>query len=591
MRIVAFHYTTDRNVQMLIQILKANYIKRIIVSPGSMHFDLVGSIQQDDFFEIFSAVDERGAAYMACGMATESNEPVVITCTGATASRNYLPGLTEAFYRKLPIIAVTGTQPEFRDGNLSPQYVDRTIHPKDSVKYSVQVRKARNEEDEYVNNLKLNRAILEATRKGGGPVHINLFTTFDETLSVSALPPTRIIHRYTLSEKLPPIPDVRRIAISVGGHKIWDNALTKAVDKFCEAYNAIVLIDHSSNYHGKYRILPTIAVCQEKYRSSLSCIDLLIHIGEQSGDYYMYNALIRDVKEVWRVSEDGEIRDTFMKLTNIFEMQEKDFFEHYGNISKHTQMSFYTEARMELDRIYNMIPEIPFSNVWICQSFANRVPEQAAIHIGMSNSQRSLTFFELPNSILSIGNVGTRGIDGALSTTIGMSLIDKERIHYCIVGDLTFFYNINALGNRHVGNNLRIILINNDGGAEFNLYQNRQHKQIGSDVNKFVAASGHSGHKSPRLVKHFAEDLGFEYMVASNKEEAEAAFGKFFSSRTLSKSIIFEIFTDKDIESKAVYIIRNIIDEQSASDKTKSIIKDMLGEKGVRFVKGLKSKA
>lgn len=75
---------------------------------------------------MYSSVDERSAAYMACGLAAETNEPVVLTCTGATASRNYLSALTEAFYRKLPILAITATQPEVKIGSYSPQAIDRS---------------------------------------------------------------------------------------------------------------------------------------------------------------------------------------------------------------------------------------------------------------------------------------------------------------------------------------------------------------------------------------------------------------------------------------------------------------------------------
>ena len=97
------YYTAERNVQIIISLLKANGIKRVVASPGTTNMTFIGSIQQDPFFEIFSSVDERSAAYLACGMAAETNEPVVLSCTGATASRNYMPGLTEAFYRKLPV--------------------------------------------------------------------------------------------------------------------------------------------------------------------------------------------------------------------------------------------------------------------------------------------------------------------------------------------------------------------------------------------------------------------------------------------------------------------------------------------------------
>ena len=105
-----FKYTVEKNVQMLIYLLKAHGIKKVIASPGTTNITFVASMQQDPYFEIYSAADERSAAYMACGLAAESGEPVVISCTGATASRNYVPGLTEAYYRKLPIVAITSAQ-------------------------------------------------------------------------------------------------------------------------------------------------------------------------------------------------------------------------------------------------------------------------------------------------------------------------------------------------------------------------------------------------------------------------------------------------------------------------------------------------
>ena len=89
-------YTTEFNCQILIALLKAHGIKRIVASPGSTNVAFVGSVQNDPWFEVYSAIDERHGAYMAVGMAAETDEPVVLSCTGATASRNYIPALTEA---------------------------------------------------------------------------------------------------------------------------------------------------------------------------------------------------------------------------------------------------------------------------------------------------------------------------------------------------------------------------------------------------------------------------------------------------------------------------------------------------------------
>lgn len=110
-------YSEEKNVQVLLALLKANNIKRVIASPGSTNVCIVASMQSDPYFEMYSCVDERSAAYMACGIAEETGEPVVLSCTGATSSRNYMPAMTEAFYRKLPIIAITSSQMSERIGH------------------------------------------------------------------------------------------------------------------------------------------------------------------------------------------------------------------------------------------------------------------------------------------------------------------------------------------------------------------------------------------------------------------------------------------------------------------------------------------
>ena len=160
-------YTSERNVQIVLSLLKANGIRKIIASPGATNFTFVGSVQNDPFFEVYSAVDERSAAYMACGLSAESGEPVVLTCTGATASRNYFSGLTEAFYRRLPILALTSTRPLSYIGNHLAQVIDRTAVPNDIVKISVFAPLVKDSNDEWDCQLKVNRALIALKKDGG----------------------------------------------------------------------------------------------------------------------------------------------------------------------------------------------------------------------------------------------------------------------------------------------------------------------------------------------------------------------------------------------------------------------------------------
>lgn len=577
-------YSVEKNVQILIAILKKNNIRKVIVSPGTTNISIVVSMINDGGFEMYSAIDERGAAYIACGLASESGEPVAITCTGSTASRNYFPGLTEAFYRKLPILAITASQDFVREGNLSPQFIDRTQQPKDSVKMSVQVPIVRNTEDEYDATLKINRAVLELFHHGCGPVHINLASSYDNDFSVESLPNVRAIKRctYINHEIYPAIPkDEIRVAIIVGNHKQFSNELTEAIDRFCEKYNAVVLVDHSSHYWGKYRVLPTIITCQELHKTSLFDIDLLIHIGEAHGDYYT-DPKVKKAKEVWRISEDGEIRDTYGKLTYVFEMTEQYFFDHYtkseADISKRHE---YRDAFLkEAKEIYDCVPELPFSNIWIAQKIIPIFPSGSCLELGVSNTMRSWTFFDFKQEVYTLANTGCRGIDGAIPTLLGMSLSNPDKLHFAVMGDLTFFYSFNVLGNRHIGKNIRILLINNGCGQEFNIYSNRAFQIYNGDhdrINEFIAAGQHTGTKSKLLVKHFAEDIGMKYMTASNKEEFLDLLPSFLNAEVLDTSIIFEVFTDMDDENDALKLIRNTKIDTSVAIKGK--IKGLLRRK------------
>ena len=546
-------YSDEKHTQILIALLKAHGIRKIVVSPGATNICFVGSIQNDPYFEIYSSVDERSAAYIACGLSAESGEPVVLSCTGATASRNYIPALTEAFYRKLPILAVTSTQRTDRIGHNIPQVIDRRMSLNDIVKMSVQVSEINNEEDKWACEIAINKAVLELKHHGSGPVHINLVTNYSSIYNVKVLPSVNVINRITYKDELPNLPK-GKVGIFVGNHKKWSPKLTDLVDTFCEKYNAIVFCDHTSNYKGMYRAFAGLITTQENYKSPCCFVDLLIHIGDISGAY-----IFLAPKRVWRVNPDGEVCDTLKKLQYTFEMEEEDFFERYINITitEKSQNTFITEWKNEYEKIYAKIPELPFSNVWIAQNTISKIPENSILHLGILNSLRTWNYFEAPQSVLGYSNTGGFGIDGCVSSLIGASLAEPNKLFFGVVGDLAFFYDMNSIGNRHVGNNIRLMVINNGRGTEFRNYSH-QGAKFGDDADMYIAAAGHYGRKSHTLLKHYAEDLGFEYISASNKEEYLNNVEKYLNPKITDKPILFEIFTDSKDESEAIRIMKNI---------------------------------
>ncbi len=570
-------YSSEKSIQLLVSLLKQHGVKKIIASPGTTNLSFIGSCMHDPWFEMYSSVDERSAAYIACGLAAESGEPVVISCTGATASRNYLPGLTEAYYSKLPVLAVTSTQMENRIGHLVPQVIDRSVIQNDIALLSEHVGPTLSEDDEWGNTVKINNALLELKHHGGGPVHINLTTLYSKDYSVKELPKARKIERIMAWDEKPDIPK-GKIAVFIGRHPVFTPEQTEALDRFCAANDAVVFCDHESNYFGKYRTDPIILFSQQLGSSSLNMPNLMIHIGEVSGGY-----LPLAPKEVWRVSEDGKVKDTFRTLTHVFEMREEDFFNHYSIGYQKELTSNLDEVKRAISEVREKLPEdLPFSNIWIAKETAHRLPAGCAVHLGILNTLRSWNFFTLPEGVTEFVNSGGFGIDGLFSTLVGASLANPNKLYFGVIGDLAFFYDMNVAGNRHVGRNVRLMVINNGKGSEFRLYIHPG-AAFGEEADKYIAAGGHYGNQSPDLVRHYAQDLGYEYLSATNKEEYQQAMERFVNPELTEKPMIFEVFTHEVDESDALKIMKSL--KADTKGIFKNTARSVLGEKGIKTIK------
>ncbi len=157
-------YSNDKCAGIILALLKAHNVNKFVISPGSCNMPIVAGTAMGDGFEVYSVVDERSAAYFATGLSYESGEPVVISCTGATASRNYLPALTEAFYREIPVIALTSQRRPTDWGNLMDQTLNRTISQEDVKAVSVILPSVQSKQDEEQCIIQASKAILMAKK-------------------------------------------------------------------------------------------------------------------------------------------------------------------------------------------------------------------------------------------------------------------------------------------------------------------------------------------------------------------------------------------------------------------------------------------
>lgn len=574
-------YTISKNSQIVLALLKEHNIRYIVINPGATNVPIVSGIQNDPFFTCFSVVDERSAMYFAIGLSLEKGVPVAITCTSAQATRNFVPGLTEAFYKHIPILAITASKHPKYTGQEYMQAPDQTSLPADAIKKSFALPYVNNRIDELYCTRLVNEAILELTHRTPGPIQLNV-PMIDGDLgkfSEPNLPKVRTIKRYMEWDKWDaPLKD-KKIMIVIGEHRPFSDKQIDILDAFTETHNAFIYVNHLSNYHGKYTVSANLALAGIDGGIFLSTYkpDILITMGGQTGDYPLFNQLANGNQfeyEHWRVSEDGNIVDTYDKLTKVFECPFELFFTRL--VGEQSVQHTYFGLWKELQNTISIPSDLPFSNSYLAQQLHKAIPKNSYLNFAILNSLRNWNFFPLDPSITCYSNVAAFGIDGCMSVLLGQS-VTTDKLCFMVIGDLSFFYDMNGLGIRHLKNNIRILLINNNCGAEFKLYSHPAH-QFGKDGDKYIAAAGHNSN-----AKGWVEACGFKYLSAKDENEFLQHREEFFEES--EQSIVFEIFTTHENESLAL----KMIIENNRTRSVQSIIKDklspILGEKCIETLK------
>lgn len=563
-------YTKVENVRMLLAILKKHGIKHVVTSPGGTNIPIVQGLQEDSFFHCYSVVDERSAMYFAIGLQLQIGVPVATTCTSAQATRNYLPGLTEAFYKHIPILAITCSKHDRYTYQECMQAPNQTSLPIDCVKRSYALPYVSNNADRIICERMINAAILELTHHRPGPVQLNIPVIDSERLSFveTELPNVRTISRYEYEENWDIDLVDKKIMIVAGESSGYTEKEKSSIKRFLDNHNAIVYTNHLSNLHLNDEMQGNLLLSSmsQKLFDEEYAPDILITIGGQTGDYPLYGKLNGNhILEHWRVSTDGEVVDPYDKLTKIFECNISYFFDRMRNVSvtdNHTYVETWETAINNL----SIDVELPLSNLYVAQQLYKMIPAESTMNFAILNSLRSWLMFPLDKSINCYSPVAAFGIDGGMSMAIGQAYT-SEKLCFFVTGDLAFFYDMNSLGIRGIRNNLRIILINNNRGAEFAMYGNPNK----IDLATFISAEGHNA-----SAEGWCKANNFKYFKAHTKEDIIGFVDDLISPS--SQSIIMEVITKSSDEEKA---LRNILNENFSGtqneirkDKIKSLIGD-----------------
>ena len=238
--------------------------------------------------------------------------------------------------------------------------------------------------------------------------------------------------------------------------------------------------------------------------------------------------------EHWHIASDGQVADVFQSLTAIVEMNPLEFWEKIATqTTAEEKLSEYPEKWKALAQPE---PDFPFSEMGAVGKVMHRLPSSSVLHLANSSVVRYAQLFDLPAGIEVFSNRGTNGIEGSLSTAVGYASASLK-LNFVFIGDLSFFYDMNALWNPNYGNNLRIMLLNNSGGEIFHALPGLEVQPV---TTRFVIASHQTSARA------WAEDRGFLYLSARNEEELEAAVIRFTEEETSSQPLFLEVFTEKE---------------------------------------------
>ena len=543
-------YSTKLNVQLLVSLLKQFQISEVVIAPGSRNLSLTMSFDHDDFFRCHSVVDERSASYYASGLSRAIGAPVVVVCTSAQATRNLIPGLTQAYHQGSQVIAVTADWPAAKIGQGVMQTLDQMSMPSDAVKHAVNLPEVNSSSEKAYCARLINEALLSVFQEPKGPVQINIQIDNHWDGGTKRLIKAQKIELLSPGAILPRL-DEKKVMLLIGEHVPFDADLVKLVEKFVHKYDVVVLANHLSNTNLENYLTP---------RSRLSAVgrlenrelwpDVLITIGGQHGDYE-FDAMLNRIRfSHWDVRKGGRVRDTYQRLTKIFDYSEEDFFNQYSSVQSSDSQADSGYRQLWFAKPYKpLVPDrTPLSHVAVANALHHRLPESSILHFGILTALRVWQHFPLEKSVSCFANVAGFGIDGSMSSFIGHSLATEEKC-FLVVGDLSFFYDMNVLGLRQIKDNVRIILVNNGGGGEFRQDTNAAEKVFGDRANPYVAAVGHYG-----SAEGWAKSAGFEYLGINQSVEMDEAAAWIVKENR--KPMLLEVKVGLEADVRALKIFR-----------------------------------
>jgi 2-succinyl-5-enolpyruvyl-6-hydroxy-3-cyclohexene-1-carboxylate synthase len=552
--------TMQQHVFTMAQTCEAAGVEHAIICPGSRSAPLVYAFTHSRI-QCHSVVDERSAGYIALGIAQQTGKPVVLICTSGTATLNFFPAIAEAFYQHIPLLVLTADRPpELLNQQDGQMIMQKGVYDK-HVKLSFETPCYAPGKENRSETQKIFTEALNASMSGAkGPVHINIPLTEplypEPKKPLPQLPKLPVI---TIGSEYPAITtnELSRITTTwknahkkmvLVGQNPCDAQLTAALQELKDDGETIIVCDILSNQH-HYNTAPLfdylLLKADAKTLEELAP-DCIISLGGPilSKPFKKWLKQLKPTTHI-RFNETGWPVDTYQNITRSIEGNAAPVLVHLALHATQTSESnrfklFWEQAnQLVVSSVNRYLAQSDWNELTIVNTLLRKMPDAVNLQIGNSSVIRYISYVGKthPSWVLD-GNRGTSGIDGCTSTAVGAALVNN-RPTFLFTGDLAFLYDNNALWNG-LPENLKIIVLNNEGGGIFQLIDGPgKHK---NQLDYFTTP-----HK--QNIEAWANAKGIRHEKAGNMDELLKLSSRFFDPA--SPAGILEIKVNRDENARA----------------------------------------
>jgi len=554
-------YPKKKLAQLLLQACVNHNIEEVVISPGSRNAPLTLGFVNHAAVKAYSIVDERCAAFFALGLAQQSGKSVALLCTSGSALLNYYPAIAEAYYSKIPLVVISADRPEhlidIGDGQTIRQEGVFSNHICFQTSLKTASLSKTNEQDQILahNALQINEALETAILKMG-PVHINV--PFDEPLyeSVNELydfkslirRPNHQVKDSLLTEKPLLVEELEKYA------SVWNKSSRKMVLVGSNLPEELIAVQMQHLIKDPSVIILTETTSNLSETNYINCIDQQIFsLHESEFEDFQPDILLTfggmvvskrikqflrkyKPREHWHIDSHRSL-DTYHCLTHHFEISPQLFFSQFFFLTALVQSGYQAkwkqlkQKRKSAHKKY--LSHVEFSDLKVFDQVLDSLPALCNLQLANSSIIRYSQLFDLNPLVRVFCNRGASGIDGSTSTAIGAAVQSTEQT-VLITGDISFFYDSNALWNKYVPAHFRIILVNNGGGGIFKIIPGPKT----SDALDFFETT------HQLTAANLCEMYDFNYSKADNEHDLNKKLAEFYMPS--EKPALLEIFTPSE---------------------------------------------